>query len=97
MSHCFAWALSSCGEWERPFVPVCGLLSVPAPGAELGPEHSGFRAGTQARLLHGMWDLQTPIHCTTKEAPVSFLLVLRTHLFSVMIRLLPLAINQQHR
>ena len=36
VSHCFAWALSSCGEWERPFVPACGLLSVPAPGAELG-------------------------------------------------------------
>lgn len=36
---------------------------------------------------------QTPTHCTTKEAPVSFLLVLRTHSFSVMIR--PLKINKQ--
>ena len=79
-----ARAFSSCGKWGPLFIAVRGPLTIAASrcGAQ-APDAQLSSCGSQAQLLHGMWDLsqtrarthvscvgrQIPNHCATREAP----------------------------
>ena len=57
-----ARAPPSCGKWGPPFIMVCGPLTIAAPPAV---EHRLqtrrlSNCGSQAQLLHGMWDPPRP-------------------------------------
>ena len=50
-------AFSSCGKWGPLFIVVRGPLTI---AASLVAEHRLSSCGSQAYLLHGMWDLPRP-------------------------------------